>query len=252
MHLTCDRTYYVNPAGNDANDGLTAATPFQTIPAAFDAIAYAILEGCNVTIQLADGAYPEAILINKPWTGGKVILQGNCTSPQNTLISVNGNHAISIINPIGTLQVRDCKISTQGQGYCIRLDSSGLVEVDNLDFGACAYSHMKAQGPGATIRAIGNYKISGGALVHMEGRWGGVVETLNRTVTITNNPAFGYYFAVASRLGGVCANSMTFVGSATGPRYTAYCNGIIWTNGAGANYFPGNGAGVVQTGGQYV
>ena len=36
---------------------------------------------------------------------------------------------------------------------------------------------------------------------------------------------------------------MTFVGSATGARYSVDTGSVIFTGGGGANYFPGNAAG---------
>lgn len=45
----------------------------------------------------------------------------------------------------------------------------------------------------------------------------------------------------------------TFVnpGNVTGSKYKAQLNGVIDTQGAGVNYFPGNTAGSTSSGGQY-
>ena len=51
--------------------------------------------------------------------------------------------------------------------------------------------------------------------------------------------------------GMISAASLTFSGAATGTRYFAALNGIVYTNGGGATYFPGNAAGATATGGQY-
>jgi hypothetical protein len=47
---------------------------------------------------------------------------------------------------------------------------------------------------------------------------------------------------------------MTFTngGTVTGQRYNVAANGVIFTNGGGANYLPGNAAGASATGGQYL
>lgn len=238
--------YYVSTTGSNSNDGLTASTPFLTIQRAFDEIAFKVLNQEQVVINVASGAYPDSVTIWQPWVGGLVTIEGN-----NAHLNVTNNDAISIDRPIGILLIKNLKISS-GTGYGIRHDAQGLVEIDNVDFATCAYAHMKANAAGSIIRAVGNYKISGGALVHMEARFGGLLETRNRTVNITGTPHFGYYFAVASRMGTLDTAAMTFSGSATGARYIAYANGTIWTNGAGANYFPGNAAGTVQTEGCYV
>ena len=45
----------------------------------------------------------------------------------------------------------------------------------------------------------------------------------------------------------------TFInpGNVTGPKYFATLNGVINTQGAGVNYFPGTAAGTTAQGGQY-
>lgn len=72
------------------------------------------------------------------------------------------------------------------------------------------------------------------------------------TVTLSGTPAFSVAFATASRAGVVQVNANTYSGSATGTRYAASTNGVIFTNtGGSATYLPGNGAGTTATGGQY-
>jgi hypothetical protein len=41
-------------------------------------------------------------------------------------------------------------------------------------------------------------------------------------------------------------------GFVTGPQYIAFANGIVDSGSGGANYFPGNAAGSVSQGGQYI
>ena len=55
--LTANRTYYVDPAGSDTNDGLTVGTPFLTLERARDAFYEIDAEQYQVDIQLADGTY---------------------------------------------------------------------------------------------------------------------------------------------------------------------------------------------------
>lgn len=77
------------------------------------------------------------------------------------------------------------------------------------------------------------------------------LQVQNLTITITGTPAFSAY--AGAYFGGILlANGCTFSGSATGSRYSVSSNAVIFTNGAGANYFPGDSAGSVATGGQYI
>jgi len=68
---------------------------------------------------------------------------------------------------------------------------------------------------------------------------------------VTGTPNFVGSFANASRNGTLQAIGVTYSGSATGARYVASGNGVIYTGG-GASYFPGNAAGSTSTGGQYI
>ena len=72
------------------------------------------------------------------------------------------------------------------------------------------------------------------------------------SVTLTGTPAFSYAFANANLLGVMRVDGNTYTGAATGTRYAATNNGAVNTNGGGATYFPGNGAGTVSGGGLYV
>jgi len=67
----------------------------------------------------------------------------------------------------------------------------------------------------------------------------------------TRTPAFPGGFAQAQYGGLTQAFNDIFSGSATGPKFTSTVNGVILTGGAGINYFPGNSAGTIATGGQY-
>jgi hypothetical protein len=82
--------------------------------------------------------------------------------------------------------------------------------------------------------------------------WGGHVIVVGKTVTLTGTFSFGTAFANAARVGLIEANGNTYTGGTiTGVRYNADLNSVIFTNGGGANYFPGNSAGSTATGGQY-
>lgn len=68
---------------------------------------------------------------------------------------------------------------------------------------------------------------------------------------LSGTSAFAF-FAFASTTSSILADGNTYSGSATGARHSAQLNGVIYTNGGGANYFPGNAAGSTASGGQYV
>jgi hypothetical protein len=94
---------------------------------------------------------------------------------------------------------------------------------------------------------------TGGTIVLGSSTLFGVVPV---TFAASGSPSFasGGGFANASNLGAVYVvpACITFTGSATGPRYAAAGNAVIFTQGSGANYFPGNSSGSTSSGAQYI
>jgi hypothetical protein len=84
--LLADRTYYVDPAtGSDTNTGLSTGTAFLTIQHACNVVGQLPLNGKTVTVQLADGTYPEAVMLPALTGIGRARIHGNAT----TLINVH-------------------------------------------------------------------------------------------------------------------------------------------------------------------
>lgn len=252
--LSSNRTYYVRTDGSDSNDGLanTSGGAFLTIQKCIDVVCSTldISAGVTVTGKVADGTYTGANVMRQLIGAGSFVIQGNATTPSNVVISVTSNHCF--YNAVGgtTVTVKDMKLSTTTSGSCLIAESGGSILFSNIDFGACASAHKYGL-VGGTVKAIGNYAISGGALWHELTAVGGFVATINRTVSITGTPAFSTAYASSGSSGAVTNYGCTFSGSATGVRYVAQLNGVINTVSGGANYFPGNSAGTTATGGQY-
>lgn len=253
--LTANRTYYVRTDGSDSNDGLadTAGGAFLTIQKAFDVICTIDLNGKDVTVQIGDGTYTAGLNFNKPWVGGNLVFQGNSGTPANVVISVTSANGVQSTAPLsGVVTIKDLKITCATGGSGLLHNKAGLMQIANLDFGACVTAQIQCQGPGADILVTGNYAITGACARHFIASEQGRITAASRTITITGTPAFSTAFADASRLGLIMAQGMTFSGSATGARYSAITNAVIHTGGGGATYFPGNAAGSTATGGQYV
>ncbi len=253
--LTANRTYYVRTDGNDGNSGLANSSggAFATIQKAID-VALGTLDflGFIVTIQVADGTYGVGGRIG-PGVGitaaSKFVIKGNSGTPGNVIVSATSNDAF-MAESGGLVTIKDMELRTTTTGNTLATQTSGHIEFDNINFGACAYRHMFTQSLGK-IYAVGNYSIVGSAQHHMRSS-GGVIRTSNYSVTVVGTPAFSGAFAMAERAGLIDAFGMTFTGTATGKRYDASGNGVIFTNGGVASYFPGNAAGTSATGGQYL
>lgn len=102
-----------------------------------------------------------------------------------------------------------------------------------------------------TNKGFHNYTISGSAAGHNLANFGGLILGASNTVTLTGTPNFSWAFAIANGCGACSVYAVIYSGGATGARYAAALNGVLQTFGGGANYFPGNAAGSVATGGQY-
>lgn len=250
--LAANRTYYVRTDGSDSNNGLadSAGGAFLTLQKAINTCAALDLGVYNVAIQVKDGTYSGAVVVNGSWLGsGTVTIQGNAGTPANVLISTGSADAITCKNG-GAIYVKDLKLQGTGAASLLYAVNNGFIDFQKVDFGAGS-QHVRAN-DGGIILASGNYTISAGAVVHWAAVVSGSIRVQGRTITLTGTPAFSAQFAFVQLSGSLAVNSCTFSGSATGTRYLASDNGAIFTNGGGANYLPGNAAGSTATGGQYV
>lgn len=247
--LTANRTYYVRTDGNDANDGLanTAGGAFLTIAKAL-AVA-AGLDGSiyNVTVQVGAGTWTVPVVLPQFIGSGTWSLIGDPTTPANVLINVTGSCiTANAINSAWT--VNGFKLQSTSHGLFVT--AASILRYTNIDFGACSTSHVCTDAGGMAI-ASGPTAISGGALIHWFLSGGSMVLDQGKTITITGTPNFGNSFLQAGNNCTALVNQNTFVGSATGKRYTVDMNSVCNVNGGGASYLPGSIAGTTATGGQY-
>jgi hypothetical protein len=202
-----------------------------------------------VTIQIKDGTYTGQISLGSPFIGNGVdTIKGNASTPANVVISTAVT-AFAVTGG-GVVTIKDLKITTSS-GHGMAISAGAYVTIDNLNFGACTANHIIVT-TSALVNADGNYTISGNAARHWESRSGGNVSVQSKTITLSGTPAFSTAFAVATIQGTMIVQGNTFSGSATGKRYDSQSNSVIYTNGGGATYLPGNSAGSTATGGLYI
>lgn len=253
--LTANRTYYVRTDGNNANNGLTNTSggAFLTIQKAIDVVGSIDIASFTVTIKLGNsGTWAENIVVGGPWVGsGTVVLEGDTVTPANTIVTNAGGHALSV-KSAGRLTVQYFTAQSTGGGVALVADGGGYLTFGpGMRFGAAGPYHMMAT-YGGIIFGRYAYTIAGAAACHMVATESGVIDISAVTVTLSGTPNFAAAYAAASRIGIIDHYSNTFVGSATGVRYSADQNSVIFVNGAGATYLPGNAAGATGTGGLYV
>lgn len=254
--LSGNLTLYVSTTGSDSNNGLTIGAPFLTIQHAWNVLVGNYnLNGFTATIQLADGTYG-AGLVASTMPGGvtsvtAITINGNSGTPANVIINASGSGAcLEAIGPCGFV-AQNMKLQSAANGNLLAANNSGFIQFQNIVFGATTANHIATAYAGSVI-AIGNYSIVGGAASHWSATGGGTITVQNNTLTITGTPAFSFAFAAGGTTGSITVTGETFSGAATGIRYVVDGNAVIYTNGSGATYFPGNAGGTTSHGGQYI
>lgn len=250
--LSAARTYYVRSDGSDSNTGLTdsAGGAYATFAKAWTTITGTLdLGGQTVTIKIGGTTQTitNGLSIDKPWVGGgSIVLDGG-----GGTISTTSNNclAVTVVLP-GLVTYQNVKFQTTTSGSAVFHNGVGtLAGGASVNFGSVPNGgyHMIALSPGAFIQHNVAYTISGGASAHILASGGGAqVQTAGITVTVAANVTFGTSFVYGTRGGFVNANANTYSLGAftvTGTRFIADEGGIVFTNGGGANYFPGSAAG---------
>lgn len=251
--LTADRTYYVRTDGSDSNNGLsnTSGGAFATFQHAFSVVAALDLSVYSATIEAGNAGTYAGVEINAPLIGGVALnLVGNgATISTSTLLGaifVTAGQSTPI-NVSGFTTV-----NTHASGCGIRVDAAARVNITTgMTYSTSAVAHIRTSVPGSYISTSGSYSITSGGQSHILAVEQSGVRVNGGTVTITGTPAFSVGFVNVSLGAHSLISSVTFSGSATGPRYSAATLGVISTNGAGATYLPGDAAGTTATGGVY-
>lgn len=245
--LMANRTYFVRTDGNDGNSGLanTAGGAFLTIQKAIDVAASLDMATFNVTIQVADGTYTSTVNTKSYLGTGPIKITGNTTTPANCILSVAGN-CFSMDGTIGAYELGGFKL-TSSSGSAISVQNLSVLKMTGLMDYNTVTGHHNYSASGGRINYTSNYNITGspggGGGRHFYIDNNSYQGTLNAiTITLTGTPAFSP-FCASDRLSLGKLDSITFSGAATGQRFAVSLNSVLYTNSAGATYFPGNVAG---------
>jgi hypothetical protein len=270
--LTSNAFLYVDGLnGNDSNPG-TSSSPWATFAPAFNYLCY----------QNFGNGYAAEIFVSNASSisaagGGGGNFYMNC-DPQGfafvilnlgggTLVPAPGYDAITIANNQtkdgyggGAFLVTNGTLTCSGGGAALHVTSGNAVIWSGggaLIMGSCpGGAHIFADGTPARVYVNGGYTIGGNAAYEWAATAGGGID-LGSPATITCNGSLLYSgaFASSSMVGWVYAPTGTIslngCGSVTGLRYVASTNGVINTNGGGANFLPGSFAGRTTVGGQF-
>jgi hypothetical protein len=245
--LTASNDFYIRPDGSDEHDGSAndSGHAWLTYQHAVDTLCSYDLSTYAPTVHVADGTYPEAVVLKSYLGAGPITIIGNETTPANVLL--NTGTSITMDNVYGTWSLRGMKLAGSTYGFNIR--GVSVVKFQHIDFASTGY-HIVGRGP-VTIQVDGNYTISSSAPAHWYASLGAKLLMSGVTLTLVGTPAFSAAFAYAADCSTILCNAMTFSGSATGVRYSANTNSSIFTAGGGPTYLPGNALGVTDGYGCY-
>jgi hypothetical protein len=266
--LNAPKDYYVNgTTGDDTlRDGLSATVgvgktgPFKTLQRAQAETVKYNLNGFSINIHIADGTYTGPVNCGIVNGVGTIYYIGNVNNPAAVLVTNSTGFCFAVT---GTLYDFDgIKVTTTppgagpDTGNCFSIINQGSVVLHRIDFGPCNDNHI-ATDAGSFLYYFGPITISGGAgQCHIFAGSGSYVRQSGRTPTPVNIIApvnFAYAVVQAAPLGSMLATwSTTGYGNVSGRKFLAYGNGVINSQGAGVNHYPGTVAGTLQSGGQYL
>lgn len=252
--LAANRTYYVRTDGSDSNNGLanTSGGAFLTIQKALDVVGSLDIGIYNVVISVGAGTFSKTgtNVLKAPLGSGTVTIQG--AGMANTTVSHTSGECFYGEYTNFRFTVRDMKLQTTTSGSCLYQFGNGLINYRDVDFGSAVTAQVSIQSGGQMVQT-GNCTISGGASYHILCSTNSIVNLTARTLTLSGTPAFSFAFISVVRNAFAVANSVTFSGSATGPRHLINTGGIVFTNGATeASYFPGNSSGTTTAPGAFL
>lgn len=259
--LGANTTMYVSTAGNDANAGHTSAASWRNMQRAWTMIQGNFdLNGYVVTVQVANGSYSASgapvLSVSGIIPGQRgpanVVFQGNTGTASACLLTNSGTQS-GVLQAYGGAQVTFQGFQiTSSLGSAIDVSGSGtIVNYGYINFGACTW-HVVTNTASLVVQT-NDCNIIGPATQH----W-----NIANSSTFAPRPGVKISMSAAAFSGSFVAvtganwsedgaNAVTFIGSATGQRYSATLNGVINTQGSGASYFPGSSAGSTSAGGQY-
>jgi hypothetical protein len=176
--LTADRTYYVDTAGDNANDGLTALTPFLTIQHAINVISKTLdLQGFNVTVSCAAGTYVEDLSVLAV-TGAAIGYTGSDT-PAVVIQGIAGNHDSVVIQravyapvnaeciPPGQWGFKNLQLDTTG-GAVVQEDVVACVKMfrSALDFDGVNYKIFNLYVCAFNIKTSSDLSVRNAAVIY--------------------------------------------------------------------------------------
>lgn len=247
--LSAARTYYVRSDGSDSNDGRanTAGGAFLTLQKAINTVAALDLSTFAVTIQIGLAGSYAGFTANAEWLGGPGSAVALLGDPANA-----GNFVITgtVLLQNGAVMAFSGVDFTPSSGDGLSVNSESIATIT----GACTFGATAAGGrqilitAGAQVTLSAVCTMDGGAANWILAVSGGRLSSNAITHVFSGTPNYTAATVMAQTGALVSVVNATPSGAATGKRYDSTLNAVIFTNGGGANFFPGDVAGTATTG----
>lgn len=259
--LTSDVTYYVSAGGSDSAGDGASANPWATPSHAWD--------WCRENLDLG-GKFKVTLRIQSD-LAGTFYLEG-------AMVGQKRPEDFLIFGDVANPYLYKCTSAVAGDavfrgehGAKFKLQGLTLKNAAAGGFGIISSTQSFIKGSDLYFDTMGNAAVhcsGGGSWFHGDGTltflWtsfntGFVCEDMGTLILpcpiqISGCPSFANAFVQADLGGVIDATNMSLPipGTPSGSRYHAISNGIVFTGGTGnPDFFPGNSAGVVTTGGVY-
>lgn len=245
--LTQNLTLYVSPSGDDYVGLGTGGSPYQTIQRAVDEVAtMRVPAGKYVTISVADGTYDQSIELRSFDGAGYVRIVGNTSSPGAVVVGTASSSYPAIYcwdDMCGRWEIQGMELVTSGGDTLIDVAGpQAYVTVHGLRFGACTLAHVRATDGALVKLGYDTSVIVGNAASHLHAARGARIYAAGATTNVTGRAFTQYAY------GEDCASmhlvDYSFIGTATGKRYTLVTGAVIRRSGTN---LPGNAAGTAST-----
>ncbi len=252
--LVADRTYYVRLDGDNGNTGLVndAGGAWLTLQYAWDTICATLDLGSHAaTIKMDDGDYTGdgdfAATVGP--VGGFIKIQGNLSDKSAVKLG------FCIMFNVGTPACSMHSVTVTGAGIYV-FNAGCLWALTDIRYEDGATLSVDA---GAQVNLFGP-DVGGGATFEWAGasRQGFFLAYPNSFIydydtvhTVEDSPALSNVGIFVTGGFVYSGGGTTWTGTTTGVRYSVDLNGVIYTEGGGANFYPGDTPGTTNTGGEY-
>ncbi len=224
--LSQDETFYIDPNGNDTNDGLTETTALATGQAAWNKALTIDLNNHNLFLQFANGTYTTPMLCQGAPLGigaaSGIVVQGNVAQPSQVTFSTTNVSCItaafgaSVYVEGVTLRATGVPAAYQNMGAGLMANTAAEILFGNVIFDRCDWTHMIGIG-GGVVRSLGNpYTVAAGGGYHMMSTIGGYVANVNSAVSLTGTPNFTNAFVYSGAQGMTATYGAAYSGPVTG------------------------------------